>query len=286
MGRCVDVKKIIVIVLLCSLLLLCFSGCAVPDEGEVKGPVELQSRDALVCTLVKYLHDCRFDYDLPGTSTAIKIEEIKNGKQAIHVGFDPSDCYFVCAYYDGAHEDEGIFYCCVTEYTWVKFGDVNEISEKYKDLTFVVAFQINRALFATDMIEKRAAVPDMEHYQKYVPEFCNGLNVSAPISFDTSFIYLNSSDDKSVYHSVFAYDHVLKTLPCISFRERYYFTCELSVLYPDGRRWENDFSYDFGKYYDSLTRVMDTDSYHVTNEQGCTIFYGLIEIDDFAECIS
>ena len=106
-------NKIISFVLLCALLLMCFSGCKI----DTNGTMVLQSQDALVCTLVEYLRDLLYEYDLADTSTAIKIDEIKNGKQALHVGFDKSEYYFVCAYYNAEHDDESIVYCCATDYT-------------------------------------------------------------------------------------------------------------------------------------------------------------------------
>ena len=300
--------KKISLILLCSLLLICFSGCTASHNNEEKSPTESQSNeeksttessnneeealtelpnnDALVCTLIEYLQDLFVDHDMPDTSTAIKIDEIKNGKQALHVGFDKSKYYFVCAYYDNTHEDEITDYCCATNYTWVKFESPNEISEKYNALSFVVAFQINKASFVDDILTKDAIVPNIEHFQEYIPKFNNGLNNNDTIEFDTSFIYLNSSDDRNVYHSISAYYNVLRTLPCISLNEQYYITIELYTIYADGTRSDGNIISDFGKYYDALVNVMDTTSYSVTDEQGRTNFYGLIEISAFANCIN
>ena len=279
-------RKFVSLILLCSLLIVCFTGCTVTHNSEEKSPTELQNQDVLVCTLIKYLQDLFVSYDLPDTSTAIKINEIKNGKQALHVEFDKSGYYFVCAYYDNTHEDETTDYCCATNYTWVKFENPNEIREKYKDLRFVVAFQINKSSFVTDIITKDATVPNIEHFQEYVPNFNNGLNTNVAITFDTSFIYLNSSDEKNVYHSISAYDNVLKTLPCISLNEQYYVIKELYTIYADGTNSGSDVISDFGEYYDALINIMDATSYSVTDEKGRTTFYGLIEINDFSNCIN
>lgn len=278
-------KKNVSVVLLCSLLLVCFAGCTVPDKYEEKVPTELQSQDALVCTLIEYLHSLFVSHDMPDTSTAIKIDEIKNGKQGLHVGFNSSAYYFVCAYYDNAHEDETTDYCCATNYTWVKFENANEIIERYKDLRFVVAFQINKASFVTDIVTKKATVPNIEHFQEYVPNFNNGFNANGAVVFDTSFIYINSSDDRNVYHSIYAYDNVLKTLPCTFLNDRYYIINDLYTIYPDGSRSDSNVISDFGGYYDALVNIMDTKNYSEIDEKGRTIFYGLIEINDFADCI-
>lgn len=279
-------NKFISMILLCALLLACVSGCATPYKDEEKNPIELQSHDVLVCTLIEYLQDLFVDHELPDTSTAIKIDEIKNGKQALHVGFDGSEYYFVCAYYDNTHEDETTHYCCATNYTWVKFENANEISEKYKDLRFVVAFQINKASFVTDIVTKDATVPNIEHFQEYAPNFSNGFNANGAVTFDINFIYLNSSDDGNVYHSISAYNNVLKTFPCKFLNDQYYISMDLYTIYPDGSRSDSNLISDFGEYYDALVNIMDTKKYSVIDEKGRTIFYGLIEVNDFANCIN
>ncbi len=279
-------RKTISLILLCFLLFLCFTGCTAPHNNEEKSPTVLQNKDALVCALTKYLQDLFVSHDMPETSTATKIEEIKNGKQALHVGFNKSEYYFVCAYYNIGHYDEANDYCCVTNYTWVKFNNANEISEKYDDLNFVVAFQINKASLVTDIVTKNSPVPNVEHFQEYIPNFNNGFNTNGSTKFDISFVYLNSSNDENVYHSVSAYYNALKTLPCISVNGQYYITKELYTLYADGTRSDINVISDFGKYYDTLVNIMDTTSYSVTDEKGRTTFYGLIEISAFSICIN
>lgn len=279
-------NKIISFVLLCALLLMCFSGCEIPSDNDTNSPTVLQSQDALVCALVEYLQNLFKDYDMPDTSTATKIDEIKNGKQALHVGFNKSEYYFVCAYYSAGHNDEAKDYCCVTDYTWVKFNDADEISEKYDDLNFVVGFQINKASSVTDIIKKNAQVPGIEHFQEYVPIFNNGLNSNDAISFDAGYIYLNSTNDITVYHSTSSYDNVLKTLPCVFLNEQYYIAVELYTVYPDDSRSNNDLISDFGAYYDALVDIMDTTSYHLIDKNERTIFYGIIEINDFSDYVN
>ena len=162
-------KRIVALMLLCSVLILCLSGCSSGNnsDNEVKEDlsVELQKDSLLVQLMTTYLFEIHADIEPPDDTTKAKINAIKKGKQALHVGFDSSSCYFVGAYCGNAHESEGIDYCCLTDYTWVKYERANEITEKYKDLSFVVAFQINRAAFVTDIMSKDAAVPSMEHFQ-------------------------------------------------------------------------------------------------------------------------
>lgn len=297
-------NKIISFVLLGTLLLMCFSGCGIINNTNgdknkettddttikdnnasiVKG--DLDKSNKLVCTLIEYLQSLFCDYELPNTSTAIKIDEIKSGKQALHVAFNKSECYFVCAYYNDGHNDEAKDYCCVTDYTWVKFNDANEISEKYNDLNFIVGFQINKASLVRDIKTKGAKVPSIEHFQEYVPNFNDGINTNDAIEFDTNFIYLNSTVDETVYHSLSAYYNGLIIIPCVSFNEKCYVVKELYTIYPDGTRYDKNLVQDFGEYYDALVAVMDTESYSKIDDKERTIFYGLIEIKDFANCIN
>ena len=297
-------NKIISFVLLCALLLMCFSGCSISNgtsentnhsttsnttlKNDIPDIVEgkLDKSIKLVCALTEYLQSLSWDYFLPSTSTAIKIDEIKNGKQALHVGFIKSDYYFVCAYYNDGHSDEAQDYCCVTDYTWVKFNDANEISDKYDDSNFVVAFQINKASFITDIAAQDVAVPAFEHFQEYAARFNNGLNINDATEFDASFIYLNSTDDEILYHSLSVYYNALVIIPCVSLNGNTYVVKKLYTIYPDGTRYDNNIVQDFGEYYDALVAIMDTTSYSATDEKGRTTFYGLIEINDFADCIN
>ena len=48
-------NKIISFVLLGALLLMCFSGCAAPNEKSENNLTESHSLDALICTLIEYL---------------------------------------------------------------------------------------------------------------------------------------------------------------------------------------------------------------------------------------
>ena len=97
---------------------------------------------------------------------------------------------------------------------------------------------------------------------------------------------MNSSNERNVYHSIKAYYNELKTIPCICLNKRYYLTKELYTVYADGTRSDGNVISDFGKYYDTLVNIMDTTGYSVTDEQGRTNFYGLIEINAFSNCIN
>ena len=69
-----------------------------------------QVDEDLIVALVDYLKTLAYDYDLFPHTTADKIDDIKNGKQALHVAFDSSNTYFVCAYLDEISTTDKFFH--------------------------------------------------------------------------------------------------------------------------------------------------------------------------------
>ena len=288
-------KKIISILLLSCLLLTCFAGCAFGSRNVDR---------KLISTLVNYLETYFWEYDMIGLSSEGKIDQIKNGAQPLHVAFDPEDYYFVCGYYNDTHENgnESSMFCCAKEYKWVKFESADKIRESYLGAEFVVAFQINRALFVKDLSANKDYRPGMEHFQMYKPKFVNGLNTNAPVEFDKTFIYLNGAvlsggfTEKfkgTVYCSVKQHTHRIYTISCTCLEDQYYIPIHTYTIDSNGEIYSDSTNYltkDFGAYYDAIVDTMETGRYSVKKETG--IFgqyyishYGLISVDDFANKI-
>ena len=309
-------RKTISLLLLCSLLLVCFSGCSItnnvngdkrpnqeksPDENDGKGNIsvviegELEKNSDLVATLVAYLEQYLTDYDLIGRTFAQKIDDIKNGVQPLHVAFDPSDYYFVCGYYNSSSEygDPGYRRC--NEYTWVGYKNEQDVKEYYNDMKWAVVFQINKASTIVDIISKENVVPNMEHFQIYTPTFENGVNIATPAIFDETFIYLNypncylnrsSQNTSTMYYCKSIYYHHLNTIACVCLDGEYYLSFYQYTVYSDGLRGEeNNYTYSFGMYYDSLMNVMKKEKYHTIDEHERTSFYGTISFDDFINVV-
>ena len=237
--------------------------------------------DELIASLVVYLQEYHMEVDIPDSSLSIKIDRIKNGQQPLLVDFDPTNFYFVCGYYNGITEDGPLQYNNADEYTWVRFESQDEIKEIHEDKKFVVAFQINKALLVKDIASEKAIIPRVEHFQMYDPFFENGVNTNTHVVFEREFIYINSSNADRIYHSVTAHNHQVVTIPCILLDNKYYITRVTHTIYASGNKAEGNLKEDFGTYYDALISIMDTTRYNVTNEQGRTDYYGLIEINDF-----
>ncbi|MBQ9121693.1 MAG: hypothetical protein IJY12_04985 [Clostridia bacterium] len=287
-------NKIVSIILLCCLILLCFSGCSTDGKDHTTPAIiegELDKSSDLVVTLIAYLEQYLVDYDLIGRSFFQKVDDIKSGIQPLHVAFDPSNYYFVCGYYNSVQEHNEFGYCCAKDYTWVGYKNVAEIQEYYKDMKWAVVFQINKALTITDILSSKSAVPNIEHFQIYKPTFENGVNIGSPLVFNGTFIYLNypncylnrfSQNTDTMYYCKSIYYHPMNTIPCVCLDGEYYLSFHLYTVYSDGQRNEsNDYAYSFGQYYDTLMNIMEKDKYNLTDEYGRTSFYGTISFDDF-----
>lgn len=320
-------KKLILIIFLCLTLCVCIVACDVVDENsdgsqmedittaaqmnegstsekpttfeeptsedptsndpEIKDNIPEFNNTDLIKILIEYLQNIFNSCDMPPTSYAIKINDIKNGDQPLLVQFDPEEYYFVCGYYNATHnqsEYENLSFCCVEEYTWVKFENAHEIQEFYNDQKFIVAFQINKALFVKDILSNDASVTAMEHFQIYEAEFVAGSNCIDAMIFDESFVYLNSSNKPCVYYSVSVFNHEWITLPCIERDGEYYITIRTHTVNVNGETTYMDLEVELEEYHDALIEIMQTDKYSET-KSGYVIYYGLFDVEELVNVV-
>ena len=105
--------------------------------GAVVEPIEgaVSLDDDMVDSLKEYLRELPAlqESDPISKTWEDKINEIKAGKQALLVEFDPDSYYYMCAYYSGDYTSEAVFYSNRSEYTWVKFDCAENIQEYYND---------------------------------------------------------------------------------------------------------------------------------------------------------
>lgn len=296
-------KKILSMLLLCSLLLACFAGCTVPKDDEIGStaapdgtdtmpPVEhgivlTQADHELVQAVITFLEECfLYQYDLLEDSLTARLDEIKHRAQPLHVAVDPTSCYYVCGYYSSPEQEKNN-YRHANEYTWVKYTDAHHIPNTYKGLEYVVAVQINPIAFANDLKNPNATVPTMQHMSFYETTFENGLNVADLVAIDLSFVYLNYNNKMgNLYISSEVPYHESTTVECIKHNGEYMIPVELYTKKADGTLgYQYRLEDEFGAYYDALMPLMKTGEYSVVNKYGTTVFYGLISLDDFAEVI-
>lgn len=275
------IVKVLGLLLLFVLMGAALVGCVDPQDGGENS----NNNRALIASLTQYLEDFTTDYDLQPTSIAIKINEIKEGKQPLQVSIDPSDSYFVCGYYHTSHEIEASVYCCASKYTWVMFENTDEIQEYYNDLKMIVAFQVNRSASVSNLLQSDNAVPQLEHFQRFQPAFREGINTNPALVFHQTFIYLNTLHADTVYFSSSSYDHSRSTLPCIKKDGQLYITAELYHTNKNGVRSQVNLNNEFGSYYKDLTSLMEEQKHIVTDDKGNEICFGLFEVQSLVQNI-
>ena len=190
----------------------------------------LDSDSDLVIKLVEY---CNFlinppCWDLPEVTLEDQINTIKGSGvvKPLLVDYEPENCYYVCAYYNcDEHAPEQREYYCASEYTWVKYEGVKDISDNYNDKAFVVAFQINRPSITKNIItEDENQRMDIVH--TYIPKFVAGKNTGDIDAIERSFIFLTSANDSIIYR-VPTEPHLLWEIDCICLENKYYITLEM-----------------------------------------------------------
>ena len=310
-------KKLILLILVCSLLLLTVTSCLQNNKNEQTTPQDitesttpvittqeielkpapetpiptgvLDKSSELIVTLRTYLK--RYSHSMmslddivinTNNTFASKINSIKNGTHPIHVAFDSDSNYFVCGYFNPTDGHTETRNCCCDEYTWIGYQNENEIREYLNDMKCIVAFQINKALTVTDLLDADADVPNMEHFQIYKPTFENGINIGAPITFSETFIYLDEPSKNTIYYSISSSDHKNKTISCMRYEGKYYLSFHLHTIYDNGNREEGiNVAVSFGEYYTAIVSVMKEVEYDLTGSSKGTSVYGLISFEDF-----
>ena len=252
-----------------------------PPEGNQNHPPvvegEVDKNSDLIVELVTYWKELSMDILIYPLSFSQKIHTIEQGKQPLHVAFDPDDYYFVCAYNSPDNENFSYDDCI-----WVRYEKETAIQETYNGGKLAKAFQINRSLSVTDILPSDKPVPDMEHFRPYDPVFENGINTAAPLFFNESFIYLNDSTDETIYYSMRQSTDSILVIPCVYFENQYYLSFRHYVIDSDGKQGEKG-SYEgmFGDYCDVLSDKAVAEKYSVTNDGGFTWFYVLVPLEDF-----
>ena len=205
------------------------------------------------------------------------IADMREAKQPLHVKFDSESYYYICGYYNATHE-YGEFecdtLCCSEKYTWVKFDNPENILEYYEGKKFVVAFQINRALFVKNILSDSVSVPYVENFQIYEVSFSEGFNTNNEIAFDEEFIYLNKTQKDTVFISKY---YEWDIIPCVELDGNVYisFLTGVDGIVSNTR----DLQQEFGNYYAVLIDSMR--EYSVT-KGSMVYYYGLFDIEEFS----
>ena len=238
-------KKTISFILICSLLLMCFTGCSYFDnldkgdsgnvtddkngnnttgnndtnvdnsnntenkEPRVEGiPVDKESD--VIESIFDYLIELHTDHDMLPSTLRYKIDYIKQGsRKLLEITFDKSDFYFICGYDNYTGNATNYHVDRAKKCNWYRFDSAEDIPEYYNNEKCAYVFQFNKASSIVDMLEM-GNVPNMENFMLYWPEFEQGYNVKAPEIFDETIIYLCRTDYLSVWdEGTVYYSHFL-----------------------------------------------------------------------------
>ena len=286
-------KRLILILLTCAMLVGCLVSCKNKPNthnhtnGSTKQPAVEEQNSELISALSNYLKQVKISHDMPSPpSLADKIDSVKEGTQALLAKFDSSDYYYVCAYYFSNLDHNESSYCCVDDYLWMRFENADDILEYYSSLKIIAAFQINKALSISDIIDDQAKVPNIEHFELFQTKFIDQYNVNPSINFDEVFIYMNKDSDKdAVYYTVSVYDNAWYTISCVDIDEKVY----IPILTRENGHGENrymDLEWEFGKYYDELVAIMEMEKYSLESSNGAIVYYySTINVSDLVDII-
>ena len=276
-------KRLILILLTCAMLvgcITCFAAC-----GQAKY-IELSSNgkgSELVNGLTSYLESLSAAIYPAEWHLEAHLDRVKQRNMRIlHVSIDPDKYYYVCAYYNNDHDESS--YCCVSEYTWVRFANKKDIREKFRGKSFVIAFQINSACFIRDIASNNDSTPIIEHYTVYTPEFVRGKNIADSLYCYEAYLYPIGKDINYVLDSVNRTYRNSVALSCIEIENEWYFMYLDSATYSGRDTDHTDFQLEFGKYYEDLFNVIEDKKYSETNGKW-TKEYVLIDLNEFANVV-
>ena len=251
------------------------------DSDKTEGEVALSQE--LIGTLTAYLKGYNVEYDMPAPTLEEIFDGIKDGDNALKIGFDDSDVYYACAYCVEPHESETKDFCCVDKYEWIGFDGEENIREVIDGKKSVAIFRIDKSSCCTDILsgEEYSA----EHYRLCKLTFENGKYAGDPPVFSDSFIYV-TSESGAIYLSTDEFDFDIRTLRFTEREGKDFLLVATNIESADGTAKTVDLKGYFGKYYQDLIAVMKTGEYVEQFEGGGKTEYGLIALSDIADIVS
>ena len=292
-------KRLILILLTCAMLVGCLASCNIldpqqnaqseePQEGPNKRVYGEDVEEEISTQLSDYLRMLKLDYGLTDYTFENQINSLKDGRVPIFVNFSPKDCYYVCAYYNISHdvaEGDGGIYCCVDNYTWVKFNKSTEIPQRYNDQEIIIVFQINRTDLIMNLLSEEIEPPIIQHFQMFEPEFIDGFNIKNSIEFSNIYIYLYGFDRRMILFSASnIFDRSL-LIDCVFYENEYYVSNMIKKEISGKNTITVDLVYYFGEHYDYLTDSSREKIYVETNLAGVTTHYLLTDLNSFINII-
>ena len=311
-------KKFILILLVCAMLVGCLAACDIGDhqpnrqpetshkqpestdeqpKDKEKQPFEIYQSPQVNVTneeiyeetlneLSEYLYLLNGSVNVWPSTFEYDINLIKKGLSPIFVKISPGDYYYMCAYFTASHDDpeeEYDLHCCLDDYTWVSFEKATDIVESYNGQNLIAAFQINRTSITCDILSKEQEIPIIQHYQLFDPEFFGGFNIKEPIEFNHEVIYLTSLDVRVKSYCSLSLSDQSAYISCMYYEDGYYIKNLMKMELSKGGDIVVDLKKEFGEYYDYLTDPDRGKLYEQTNSNEKKTYYLLTDLNSFVD---
>ena len=242
----------------------------------------------LISEISAYMKEMYVIYEPIITTFETNIDRIIQANQVLHISFEESEPYFMCAYFTETDHYESLDYCCLEKYIWVKYKKSTDIQEKFQGKDLVIAFQINDATSVFDIESAKTNVPEVSHYRHfYSLEFIDGYCTNEALNYKPSFVYTNfhSADTEAIFLSQHWYYYNYYIFNTTKINGEYYIYTEQYCI-KDNERTDYNLTYDFGKYYDALMSIIQSEKFQKTDQHGRTHVYGAFDIYEFVETFS
>ena len=314
-------KKIISLILICSMLLAFFTGCSYFDktgeggnEGveadnsnnknneENKKPkgegTPLDKDSNVIESIIDYLDNYASDHDFP-PNLEQKLLQIENKVwRPLEVTFDTFDYYFVCGYDNDP--DNHCYEIRAMKCNWYKFDSADEIPEFYGGEKCAYVFQFNKASSIVNLLEGQSDVPEMEHFLWYQPEFQDGYNVKSPIAYGETIIYLcyinyldpmsnaymKIWDEGTIYYSTSSYNYKWVTIPTVDIYGDIYISMLTNQIFSAEEEVEISLESRFGKYTEFFVDKVEFNKYSISYPDSTTYCYSCILVEDFFKILN
>jgi len=316
-------KKIISILLICSMLLALLTGCSYFDktnEGEggnetdntgegnntnnstnggntdgatgetdeaPKGiPLDKESDSikSLIELLSREVPDILFGSE--GLQDQIYFVQHYDA-QPLEVTFDPLDYYFACGYYNGDPNEIMWTYKLAEKCNWYRFDSSENIPEYINGEKCVLAYQFNRASSVINLLGNEN-VPEMEHVSITDLKFENGFNTTPPIAFSKTIIYLQGyfADDlnkSTIYYTTRSIYNDYITIRFVELSGMKYIVVPRYMY--SGELVSLESSLD--QYYDVFMSVTEANNFEYEGylSDNATFIYTLIAMEHFIELL-
>ena len=234
-------------------------------------------------------------YDIAPYYTSNKIDSLTSTSTLYHIQFDGNLYYYACGYSDDNYDYD----VHPENLEWYGYNDEKDIKKVYKDMDLKVVFKIDVTNNVFDVIKDENVNIKVEHINKIPLNFNENNNfIYEVVKYKNEFLYISQES----VHIYFVYNDFFfnnKTLNFFRFEDDIYLYFlkkterVIDYNYDDVYFYENDYSDDFGVYFEDLMSiitkeyVVEEEKFYNNNTQHryYTYTYDLISIDNFKKLL-